>query len=598
MRWSLADGGDPYALAEAEVSRNRQAPIAERAVLSPGGAVGYFGYDCVRAVERLAEPNPDVLGLPDMALMLSDVLVAFDHLRHTVTILANAYVDEDGGVEAAHARAVESIREVRERLAGPLPRPAKPAEPGPSRSSSRTCRARRSRRWSRASSSTCTPATPSRSSPRSAGARPSPVEPFSIYRGLRAVNPSPYMYFLDFGDFEIVGASPEPLVTVSGRRVSTRPIAGTRPRGGDAEEDQRIAAELLADEKERAEHVMLVDLGRNDLGRVCEYGTVEVETFMSVETYSHVMHIVSNVAGELREDVTRGRGAALGASRGHAVGRPQGAGDGDHRRARAGQARRLRRRGRLAVLRRPAGHLHLHPHRRGQGRRRPRAGGRRHRGRRQAGLRVRGVARQGPRRGARDRAGGAAGGLGMKVLMVDNYDSFTYNLVQYLGELGAEIETVRNDAVAVDDLLAREWDRVVVSPGPVHAERGGHVGRGDAPLPGGRACRRSASASATSRWRRRSAGSVVRHEPVHGKATEITHDGEGVFRGLPAPLVVGRYHSLVVDPDLPDGLEATAHGGGVLMAMRHRELPATGVQFHPESVLTPDGKRLLENFLA
>ena len=172
VRWSLADGGDPYALAAAEVSRHRQAPIAGLPPFA-GGAVGFFGYDCVRAVERLAEPNPDLLGLPDMALMLSDVLVAFDHLRHTVTILANAYVDEDGGVEAAHARAVESIREVRERLAGPLPRARAGRRPrAPSRSSSPTCRARRSRRWSRASSSTCTPATPSRSCPPSASPRP------------------------------------------------------------------------------------------------------------------------------------------------------------------------------------------------------------------------------------------------------------------------------------------------------------------------------------------------------------------------------------------------------------------------------------------
>jgi anthranilate synthase component 1 len=132
---------------------------------------------------------------------------------------------------------------------------------------------------------------------------PVPVEAFSIYRGLRAVNPSPYMYFLDFGDFQIAGASPEPLLTVAGRRASTRPIAGTRPRGVDAEDDARIARELLEDEKERAEHVMLVDLGRNDLGRVCEYGTVEVETFMAVETYSHVMHIVSSVGGDLRPEV-------------------------------------------------------------------------------------------------------------------------------------------------------------------------------------------------------------------------------------------------------------------------------------------------------
>ena len=298
VRWSLADGGDPYALAAAEVSQHRQAPLADGPPFT-GGAVGFFGYDCVRAVEPLGEPNPDVLGLPDMALMLSDMLVAFDHLKHTVTILANAYVDEPD----SEARARERIAEVRERLAGPLPRPQPHAErpepvfePNMPREAFEGMVARiieyvhagdafqvvPSQRWS----------------------APSPVEPFSIYRGLRAVNPSPYMYFLDFEDFQIVGASPEPLVTVNGRRASTRPIAGTRPRGGDVEEDRAIAADLLADEKERAEHVMLVDLGRNDLGRVCEYGTVQVESFMAVETYSHVMHIVSNVAGELRADVS------------------------------------------------------------------------------------------------------------------------------------------------------------------------------------------------------------------------------------------------------------------------------------------------------
>ena len=298
VRWSLADGGDPYALAAAEVSQHRQAPLADGPPFT-GGAVGFFGYDCVRAVEPLGAPNPDVLGLPDMALMLSDLLVAFDHLKHTVTILANAYVDEPD----SEARARERIAEVRERLAGPLPRPAphperlQPVfEPNMPREAFEAIVARiieyvhagdafqvvPSQRWS----------------------APSPVEPFSIYRGLRAVNPSPYMYFLDFEDFQIVGASPEPLVTVTGRRASTRPIAGTRPRGGDVEEDRAIAEDLLADEKECAEHVMLVDLGRNDLGRVCEYGTVNVESFMAVEIYSHVMHIVSNVAGELREDVS------------------------------------------------------------------------------------------------------------------------------------------------------------------------------------------------------------------------------------------------------------------------------------------------------
>jgi anthranilate synthase component 1 len=130
-----------------------------------------------------------------------------------------------------------------------------------------------------------------------------PVDAFSIYRGLRAVNPSPYMYFLDFGDFQIAGASPEPLLTVNGRHVSTRPIAGTRPRGSNPEDDRLIAEELLADEKERAEHVMLVDLGRNDLGRVCEYASVHVDEMMEIEYYSHVMHIVSSVSGTLRPEV-------------------------------------------------------------------------------------------------------------------------------------------------------------------------------------------------------------------------------------------------------------------------------------------------------
>ena len=181
--------------------------------------------------------------------------------------------------------------------------------------------------------------------------------------------------------------------------------------------------------------------------------------------------------------------------------------------------------------------------------------------------------------------------------MVDNYDSFTYNLVQYLGELGADLDVARNDAVTVDELLSRGYDRVVVSPGPCTPNEAGisvEIMR-RAPEAGivtlGVCLGHQSLAQAFG-------GTVVRHVPVHGKATEITHDGTGLFAGLPAPLVVGRYHSLVVDPDLPDCLEATAHGGGVLMGMRHRELPAHGVQFHPESVLTPDGKQLLETFLA
>ncbi len=302
LRWSLADGGDPYALAAEHVGRFRQAPMTDAPPFS-GGGVGFFGYDLVRTVEPLGDPPPDPLGLPDMALMLSDALVIFDHLKHTVTILANADLQAEPDLERAYRQAAETIEEVRALLAGPVPRAlshtgarAVPTfESNMPRERFEAIVARiieyihagdafqvvPSQRWSAAT----------------------PVDAFSIYRGLRAVNPSPYMYYLDFGDFQVAGASPEPLLTVNGREVSTKPIAGTRPRGANPEEDRRIARELLGDEKERAEHVMLVDLGRNDLGRVCEFGSVKVDELMEIESYSHVMHIVSSVSGTLREDV-------------------------------------------------------------------------------------------------------------------------------------------------------------------------------------------------------------------------------------------------------------------------------------------------------
>ena len=183
-----------------------------------------------------------------------------------------------------------------------------------------------------------------------------------------------------------------------------------------------------------------------------------------------------------------------------------------------------------------------------------------------------------------------------RVLVVDNYDSFTYNLVQYLGEMGCELEVVRNDRATVDELLEGGCDRVVVSPGPCTPNEAGIcldlIERASSSIPMLGVCLGHQSLAQAF------GGRVVRHVPVHGKTTEISHDGQGLFAGLPNPLPVARYHSLVVDPDLPDGLEATAHGGGVVMAMRHRDLPALGVQFHPESVLTPDGKALLRNFLS
>jgi anthranilate synthase/aminodeoxychorismate synthase-like glutamine amidotransferase len=184
----------------------------------------------------------------------------------------------------------------------------------------------------------------------------------------------------------------------------------------------------------------------------------------------------------------------------------------------------------------------------------------------------------------------------MRVLLIDNYDSFTYNLVQYVGEMGAEIDVVRNDAATADELLDRRPDRAIVSPGPCTPNEAGvsvEAIRGLAET-GVRVLGVCLGLQALAQA---FGGSVVRGEPIHGKTAAVEHDGRTIFEGLETPLVAGRYHSLVVAPDLPDCLERSAHYDGTVMAVRHRELPAEGVQFHPESVLTPDGKQLLKNFL-
>jgi anthranilate synthase component 1 len=292
------DFTDPYAAVSDELSRYKAAPLPDLPPFA-GGAVGLFGYDLVRWAEPTVGKRENELAVPDLALMVSDVLLAFDHLRRELTILANVFAGDD--FERAYNDAVAAIADVRERLTAPVPvMRREPCDPPQWESNvgndgyARGVEVAKdyiragdiyqvvpSQRWS----------------------ADAPVEAFSIYRGLRAVNPSPYMYFLDFEDFQIAGASPEVLVTVTGSKVLQRPIAGTRPRGANLEEDKRNAESLLADEKERSEHVMLVDLARNDLGRVSQYGSVHVDELMAIESYSHVMHIVSEVSGELREGV-------------------------------------------------------------------------------------------------------------------------------------------------------------------------------------------------------------------------------------------------------------------------------------------------------
>ena len=274
-----------------------------------GGAVGYMSYDMVRFVEELPDNTEDELQLPDCFFMIAETLLIFDHVNHQIKVVTNAHID--GDVDAAYAKALAKIEALVEKL---------------TTASEAHLRSKRGEHQERYDKIISDPESNFTKSDYEAAVRrakeyiaagdiiqvvpsqrfscPVSVDTFEIYRALRMINPSPYMYFLKFNDFDIVGASPEMMVRVEDGIVQTVPIAGTRPRGTTPEEDRELEQTLLSDPKERAEHVMLVDLGRNDLGRVCEYHTVEVTDLMIVERFSHVMHIVSHVIGRLREDLT------------------------------------------------------------------------------------------------------------------------------------------------------------------------------------------------------------------------------------------------------------------------------------------------------
>ena len=294
---------DPYRAVADILSAYRPAVVPELD-LPPftGGAVGLFGYDLVRYVEPvLGEPNPDPVGLPELALTITGALVAFDHFKHRLVLIANVFIDGQTDLDAAYADAEATLAELRETLAGAVPQVGRGrAAEMPEFASNigddgYAASVEAVREYVRAGDAY-------QVVPSQRWSGECPVDPFSIYRGIRAINPSPYMYFLEFDDFHVAGASPEPLVKVTDRRAEYRPIAGTRPRAEDPAADAALGEELLADAKEVAEHVMLVDLGRNDLGQVCEFGSVEVEDLMRIETFSHVLHIVSQISGTLRED--------------------------------------------------------------------------------------------------------------------------------------------------------------------------------------------------------------------------------------------------------------------------------------------------------
>lgn len=295
---------DPLPLITEELSKYKVVPVSDLPRFC-GGTVGYLSYEVVDRFEELPSPAKDPLELPESLFMFVDTMLVFDHITHKIKVLSHVHLD--GDIDEAYQKAVDKIDDLVDRLSHPL-EPSQYTKVTPSPGNNYDLSSNFSREEFEASVGeikqyiTSGEAIQVVLSQRLA--QPTNAAPFEIYRALRSLNPSPYMFFLDLTDFHIIGASPEILVRVEDDMVMTRPLAGTRPRGESPDKDAMLEQELRSDEKECAEHIMLVDLGRNDIGRVSEPGTVEVSNLMDIERYSHVMHLVTHVQGKLRRDLT------------------------------------------------------------------------------------------------------------------------------------------------------------------------------------------------------------------------------------------------------------------------------------------------------
>lgn len=294
--------GDPLANLRALIAESR-INLPEGMPAASAGLFGYLGYDMIRLVEHLPNVNPDPLGLPDAVMLRPSVIAVLDGVKGEVMVVAPAWVGSGQSARAAYAQAAERVMDAVRDLERALPQASRSLgeaheDAAPVSNFTREAykaAVEKAKDYIRAGDIF-------QVVPSQRWTQPFRQPPFSLYRSLRRTNPSPFMFFFHFGDFQVIGASPEILVRVFGQEVTVRPIAGTRPRGATPEEDRALEADLLADKKELAEHLMLLDLGRNDAGRVSKIGTVHPTEKFIIERYSHVMHIVSNVVGELAED--------------------------------------------------------------------------------------------------------------------------------------------------------------------------------------------------------------------------------------------------------------------------------------------------------
>eukprot|EP01117_Protostelium_nocturnum_P011046 TRINITY_DN4005_c0_g1_i1.p1 TRINITY_DN4005_c0_g1~~TRINITY_DN4005_c0_g1_i1.p1 ORF type:complete len:761 (-),score=268.83 TRINITY_DN4005_c0_g1_i1:288-2570(-) len=652
-------GGDPVSHIQNAVGHLKS---AKKYSLSPdvlnGAALGYISYDCVRFFEPKVSSNyplEDVLQLPESVMVFCNSFVYYDHQNasnNKLVVLCPLPKDQSQ-LEENYRKTLKKLEELKnqvENSENPEEPKNSPPVDGQGKGVSNIGQEgyegfvrKLKERIVDGDIIQCVPSHRIR--------RPTGIHPFNIYRELRRVNPSRYMFFADFLDFQLIGASPELLVKVTDGVVINHPIAGTRHRGADIESDEALATELLGDEKERAEHIMLVDLGRNDVNRVSEPTSTKVTDLMRIERYSHVMHIVSEVKGTLRagfspSDAFRSifpagtvsgapkikamelisklekqkRGIYAGAFGAFAfngnidtcitlrtmVLKDQvawlQAGGGivfdsepypEYMETVNKMAALARAIDEAESIEKPTGSLGASG-----------TGSKPHRTDSEWSSlwnSFQNASKQSEKRENKEqvkKSGEGEKGKG-KILMIDNYDSFTYNLYQYLCQLGEEVIVYRNDAITVEQCLELKPDRVVISPGPSWPKDAGissdviRAFAGRVPVLGvclGHECMAEVF------------GGTIEHcgEVVHGKTSELKHDGKGLYKGLPQGVEVIRYHSLAAPVKSIDGtqLEATSFtDNGIIMGLRHKEFTIEGLQFHPESIKTDRGMQMLQNFL-
>jgi anthranilate synthase component 1 len=545
-----------------------------------GGAVGYISYDAVRYFEKLSRKQGSVGDFPDVEMGIFDDGLIFNHIEKKVFY---------------YYRGKNRHKEVEELLKQPVQSQTLTfTQPAVETKKEQYVKAVEKAKEYITRGDIFQVVLSKRFQFHLKGS----LIPF--YEALRTINASPYMYFLKFGDHQIVGSSPEMLVRIDNRLVETFPIAGTKPIAQNRTENSRLANELLADPKERAEHVMLVDLARNDFGRISKYGSVSVPEFMKVHQYSHVQHIVSQVVGELKDDLQSYDAVRAVFPAGTVSGAPKVRAmeiidelEPTYRGPYAGAVGYFSYNGNadfaitIRTLFADKNQAYLQ------------AG---------AGIVADSVAENewnetDHKARALIRALEIAGGKKpLNVLVIDNYDSFVYNLVQYIGELGARTVVYRNDEITLEQVAKLKPDRIVISPGPGTPEDEKYFGVCTAIL-------QTLSPNIPT------LGVCLGHQGIihayggkivpakklmHGKTCSIKHNQKDLFEGVRNTFNATRYHSLAGEREtIPECLQITAEAidDGEIMGIRHKKYPIYGVQFHPESILCEDGKLIIKNFL-